>query len=136
MHVFIPDDSILTHSLDIFVSLYTLRKIRNQEYWLLDVSDFEYIDGSMENLKTLPLDLDDNLFLYKHGNNSKNEISVTEYYEIHSSHPRKLRFYGNWNKISGLKVTEEDKWNRRKNLEVSICYSNSFQKINHQFLKH
>ena len=49
-----------------------------------------------------------------------NEVSIMEYYEIHSSHPRKLRFYGNWNTINGLKVTEEDKWNRRKNLEVSI----------------
>ena len=118
MHVFIPNDSILSQSLDIFVSLYTLQKVRNQEYWLLDVSDFEYIDGSIENLKTLPLELDDNLFLYQHGNNSMNEISVTEYYEIHSSHPRRSISYGKWDSINGLNVTKEDKWTRRNNLEV------------------
>ena len=115
MHVFITNDSILTQSLDIFISLYTLQKIRKQEYWLLDVSDFEYIDG---HLKTLQMDLDDNLFLYKHGNKLLNEISITEFYEIHSSHPRRSIFYGKWDSINGLNVTSKDKWTRRKSLEV------------------
>ena len=128
LHVFIPNTSDLIHSFDIFINLFSLRKKWDQEFWLIDVSGPKSIDNTIEYLQNLQLDLDDNLFLYKYDNKPMKEINIMEYYEIHSSHPRKLRFYGNWNQISGLKVTREDKWNRRKNLEVSICYLSSFQK--------
>ena len=123
LHVFIPNDSDLTHSFDVFINLYSLRKKWYQEYWLLDVSGSKSIDDATTGyLQNLQLDLDDNLFLYTYNNTLiMREVSIMEYYEIHSSHPRKLRFYGNWNTINGLKVTGEDKWNRRKNLEVCIC---------------
>ena len=122
MNLFIPNHSIMNQSLDIFISLYNFQNVRNLKYWLLDVSDFEYIDDSIEgHLKSLQLDLDDNLFLYKHGNNFKNEITITEYYEIHSFHPRRSISYGKWDTINGLKITKEDKWIRRKNLEVELA---------------
>ena len=35
LHIFIPNDSDLTHSFDVFINLYSLRKKWNQEYWLL-----------------------------------------------------------------------------------------------------
>ena len=121
LHVFIPNDSDMTQSFDVFINLYTLRKKWDQEYWLLDTSGSKFIDDATGYLKNLQLDLDDNLFLYEYNNTLMKEVSIMEYYEIHSSRPRKLRFYGKWNTINGLNVTGEDKWNRRKNLEVSIA---------------
>ena len=127
LHVFIPNSSDLIHSFDIFINLFSLRKKWDQEFWLIDVSGPKSINNTSGYLQNLQLDLDDNLFLYEYNEIPMKEINIKEYYEIHSSHPRKLRFYGNWNEISGLKVTGEDKWNRRKNLEVSICYLSSFK---------
>ena len=122
LHVFIPDDSDLTHSFDVFINLYSMRKKWDQEYWLLDTSGTKFIDDATTGyLQNLQLDLDDNFFLYEYNNRLKKEISIMEYYEIHSSRPRKLKFYGKWNKLNGFFVTGEDKWNRRKNLEVSIA---------------
>ena len=72
-----------------------------------------------EYLQNLPLDLDDDLFLYTTSMNHLTELSIWEFYEIHSSLPRKLNFYGNWNNNDGLNVSREIKWSRRKNLEVS-----------------
>ena len=120
MNLFIPNHSIMNQSLDIFISLYNFQNVKNLKYWLIDITGFEYIDGSMGgDLKTLQLDLDDNFFLYKHGNTLKDEITITEYYAIHSFHPRRSILYGKWDTINGLKITQENKWTRRKDLEVS-----------------
>ena len=120
LHVFIPNDSDLTQSFNIFINLYSLRKKWDQEYWLLDTSGSKFIDAATGYLQNLQLDLDDNLFLYEYNNTLKEEVSIMEYYEIHSSRPRKLRFYGKWSTLNGFYFIGEDKWNRRKNLEVSI----------------
>ena len=64
LHVFIPDESDLVQSLNLFVHLYSLRKQWNHEYWLLDVSNFTSINDFKNYMKNLKLDLDDNLFLY------------------------------------------------------------------------
>ena len=120
LHVFILDDFNLDHSIDHFVHLYSLRQQSNHEFWLLDVSNFKNKSKIIEYLQTLQLDLDDNLFLYNASSiKNLNEISIWEFYEIHSSLPRKLNFYGNWNNNDGLNVSREIKWSRRKNLEVS-----------------
>ena len=123
LHVFIPNDSELELSLDIFFHIYSLRKRWIHEYWLLDVSNISSIDKISEYLPKLQLDMDDNLFLYRYSsiNIDKQfiEVSIWEFYEIHSSLRRKLNFYGNWNNNDGLNVSREIKWSRRKNLEVS-----------------
>ena len=126
LHVFIPNDSELELSLDIFFHIYSLRKRWIHEYWLLDVSNISSIDKISEYLPKLQLDMDDNLFLYRYSsiNIDKQfiEVSIWEFYEIHSSYPRKLKWYGNWNSINGIDVTKEEKWSRRKNFEV-VCVS-------------
>ena len=127
LHVFIPNDSELKNSLDIFFHLYSLRKRWINEYWLLDVSNLSSINNIREYLQKLQLDMDDNLFLYSYSNNTDKqftEVSIWEFYEIHSSHPRKFKWYGNWNSINGLDVTREEKWSRRKNFEVCKCIYN------------
>ena len=121
--MFILNDFDLDHSIDQFVHLYSLRQQSNHEFWLLDVSNFKNENKITEYLQNLPLDLDDDLFLYTTSMNHLTELSIWEFYEIHSSLPRKLNFYGNWNINDGLNISKEIKWNRRKNLEVSICTS-------------
>ena len=122
LHVFIPDETDLVQSFKLFIRLYSLRKQWNYEYWLLDVSNLISINNHINYLKNLKLDLDDNLFLYSishQGNSDDTLISIWEFYEIHSTLPRKLNSYGTWNSINGLNVTSDDKWKRRHNLEVS-----------------
>ena len=121
--MFILNDFDLDHSIDQFVHLYSLRQQSNHEFWLLDVSNFKNENKITEYLQNLQLDLDDDLFLYTTSMNHLTELSIWEFYEIHSSLPRKLNFYGNWNINDGLNISKEIKWNRRKNLEVSICIS-------------
>ena len=121
--MFILDDFNLDLSIDHFIHLYLLRQQSNHEFWLLDVSNFRNKSKFIKYLQKLQLDLDDNLFLYDASSmtmNNSTEISVWEFYEIHSSLPRKINFYGNWNDTNGLNVAKEIKWSRRKNLEVSI----------------
>ena len=126
LHVFIPNDSELEFSLDIFFHIYSLRKRWIHEYWLLDVSNISSIDTIEEYLSKVKLDMDDNLFLYSYSSINLDkqfiEVSIWEFYEIHSSYPRKLKWYGNWNSINGIDVTKEEKWSRRKNFEV-LCMS-------------
>ena len=112
LHIFIPDDKNL--DLRVFIDLYSSRKRSDKEYWLLDVSSIENV---FEELQDLSLDLDDDLYLYSKNMSSSGVISIWEFYEIHSSVPRKLLDYGNWNSVNGLFIIDEVKWNRRKNLE-------------------
>ena len=122
LHFFIPRDFDLPNSLESFVHLYSLRNDWNQEHWILDVSGSKSINDSIEYLKNLKLDLDDDLFLLTYNINHKHsvEVNIWEYYEIHSSVPRKVIYLGNWNLAYGLNITTIDKWTRRTNLEVNI----------------
>ena len=124
MHFFIPNDSDLTYSLELFVHLYSLRKERNEEHWFLDVSGSKSIEDSIGYLRNLKLDLDDDLFLLTHSTNDNqfSEVNIWEYYEIHSSVSRKLIFLGDWNSAYGLNITKIDKWTRRANLEVRTTH--------------
>ena len=147
LNIYIPDDSNLEKSIDYFVKLYSMRTRSDREHWLLDVSSLVNIgiipdeendsslNNAIENLKDLPLDLDDDLFFYSHdnhhhsNNNKKDDnnlgaefISIWEFYEIHPSRPRKLKPYGQWNSSAEkqLSLTKESKWNRRRDLEVYV----------------
>ena len=120
LHVFISDDSEMTQSIDLFIHFYSLRKKLNAEYWLLDVSGFESMNDIIHSLQKLELDFDDDLYLYNYNEGQTELVQILEYYEIHSSLKRKLIRYGSWNSINGLNVTTSEKWNRRKNLDVSM----------------
>ena len=81
--------------------MYSSRKNSNDEYWLLDVSNWSSINNAIQQLQHLKLDLDDDLYLYFSTENAlnvidKNLFSIWEYYEIHYSRPRKVFPYGNW----------------------------------------
>ena len=86
-----------------FFRMYSLRKARNREYWLLDVSSFNSaIEASVGKLKYLPnLDLDDDLYLFEERGDL---LKIWEFYEIDSSLPRQLLPYGMWNDFMALKT--------------------------------
>ena len=73
----------------------------------------------MNKLTDMHLDFDDDLFLFK---NFENLVKIWEFYEIHSTIPRKLLSYGHWNNGGGLVIPKPLKWERRGNLEVVLFY--------------
>lgn len=71
LHVFIMDPDHLDESVKAFSGLYSLRTRKSREYWLVDISpwNFRYPKGQvMKQIKSdfrgLPLDIDDDLFLF------------------------------------------------------------------------
>ena len=104
-----------------FVRLYSLSKKWTHEYWLFDLSSTHNIEETSYLLKNLQLDLDDNLYLFaSDGNNGGSNIDIWEFYEIHPTRPKKLNYYGSWKSRNGLNIPNEDKWDRRRNLEVGL----------------
>ena len=100
--------------------LYSLRTSLNRENWLIDISYWSSINDVINDLKSLQLDFDDDLFLYSSKIDGKDEfISIWEMYKIHQTMPSKIMQYGNWSTKNGIMVMETNKWIRRKNLEVN-----------------
>ena len=75
----------------------------------------------LKAIEKSPLDLDDDLYLYKLNSEEYDDISsidIFEHYEIHQTIPRKLLKYGHWTLHQGMDlVNEMNKWMRRKNLQ-------------------
>ena len=111
-----------------FVRIYSLSKKWTHEYWLFDLSVTHNIEETSYLSQNLPLDLDDNLYLFaSDGNNNGNNIDIWEFYEIHPTRPKKLDYYGSWTSRNGLNITNEEKWDRRNDLEV---YVSSYISVN------
>ena len=118
LHVFILDEANLHRSLDHFKKLYALRTWTDKEFWLLDISSMNSEPKKMQNIfHDLPLDLDDDLYLFK---SNVNSLSIWEFYEINSSVPRKILYYATWAIETGLRIKNTKKWSRRKNMEVMM----------------
>ena len=104
-----------------FVRIYSLSKKWTHEYWLFDLSVTHNIEETSYLSQNLPLDLDDNLYLFaSDGNDNRNNIDIWEFYEIHPTRPKKLDYYGSWTSRNGLNITNEEKWDRRNDLEVFV----------------
>ena len=97
-----------------------MREKWNHENWLLDLSITDTIEENLFLLQNLSLDLDDDLYLFASDGDNGNNIDVWEFYEIHPTRPKKLNYYGSWKSKNGLNIPNEDKWVRRKNLEVGL----------------
>jgi len=67
----------------------------------------------------LPMDIDDDVFLYS---NNNDRISISEVYKIspepNSMGNASLLPYGSFNTQSGSEFNSKDKWHRRANLQV------------------
>ena len=80
------------------------------------------MDSLLNDLKDLPLKINDDLYFYSSNKQLNNGVEgmlkMWEYYEIHYTRPRKLLPYGNWSEANGLQLPKDEKWVRRRNLEV------------------
>ena len=70
LHVFVPDDKDTKNSIRKFVELYSLRTRKSKEFWLVDIAQLtknvlkeNLIEQIRSDIKNLPLDLDDDLYL-------------------------------------------------------------------------
>ena len=80
-------------------------------------SSWKTIEGAIEKIQNIPLDFNDDFFLYY--KDSDHTIKLWEYYEVHESRPKKLLPYGTWTIDAGLQqLPPTKKWERRGNLEV------------------
>ena len=115
-------------SIEQFMAIYGLRNKSRKEHWLLDISYWNSSQDASKDLAELPTDLDDDLYWYTYSdhvatlltmtNKYQYDIELFEVYKINEDMNMTVNHYGNWSKSVGLKVVEEKKWNRRKNLEV------------------
>ena len=71
LHVFVMDPEHLDKSVKVFSGLYSLRTRKSREFWLIDISPWNsrYPRGQMirqikSDFRGLPLDIDDDLFLF------------------------------------------------------------------------
>ena len=121
--VYILDDNDIEKSLNNLIVLSSTRSRLNKEYWLLDVTLFDTIEEAILVLN-LPLDLDDDFYLFSQEENGR-LINIWEFYKVQPSLPKKFLYYGNWSIESGLECSNIDKWTRRKNLQVDRNYMNN-----------
>ena len=94
------------------------RSRKNKEFWFIDISAFQTITNAELMLNSLPLDIDDDIFLYMIMKNDTARI-----WEIYKLLPGKdliVRDIGEWTKDFGLNLTTKEKWQRRSNLMVTI----------------
>ena len=125
LKVFILNDQeekAKNESLKLFVELYSMRLRTDREFWLLDATALindkrGEVREIVGDLKELKLDLDDDLFVLNNVNDGK-AVVLFEFYEIHPTVPKQILPYGSWTSAIGLLLTDKDKWDRRRDLQV------------------
>ena len=117
LHVFIPDLQNWNHSLDQFIDIYNNRTLTSREYWLVhldsntNIEDFEIALA----LQKIQLDLDDDLFLTYYANDQS--LQIKELYKIRPSEDFEVISLPYANFTTGLMLSPNEKWNRRKDLQ-------------------
>ena len=138
LKVFIMNDDNedeLKASLKRFIELFSMRQKTDREFWLVDITalmNSNGMQGVLDALKDLKLDLDDDLYLYGFEKDQP-MIKLYEFYEIHSQIPKQILPFGSWSEVEGLKLPGEGKWVRRRNLQVSHIDLKSKVKISERF---
>ena len=97
------------------------RTRKDKEFWFIDISALQNIDNAssmMNMLDTLPLDVDDDIFLFMFIEN--NSARIWEMYKLAPEKDLILKDFGNWTEEIGLKLTNLEKWQRRGDLSVSL----------------
>lgn len=124
LNVFIMDDEndeSVKESHQLLISLYSMRKRTDQDFWLLDATVFINENTTQLNLvyelDDLQLDLDDDFYIF-HTSNDIDMIKLFEIYGIHENLPKSMLPYGLWSMEFGLDLIGTGKWERRKNLTV------------------
>jgi hypothetical protein len=116
--VFIIDANDVIHSVGLLQNIFNSRLRTSVEVWLIDVRTFESSDSWKLALNGIPFDLNDDVFVFSHDNET-NILHIWEVYKIDPKRDLIIFNHGNWSASDGLKLTKDKKWNRRRDLQVN-----------------
>ena len=118
MHIFIIDSKNLKKSIQFFEHKLRKRTRISKEFWFVDISALGSIDNAELMLNNLPLDIDDDIFLFMF---SKNDMAkIWEVYKLVPEKDLVVRELGMWTRQIGLDMTTLEKWQRRGDLKVIL----------------
>ena len=106
-------------SLDLLKNIFDRRLKSDREIWLIDASTFESVKNAQENINTLNLDIDDDVYVCFKLNGT---FSIFEAYKRRDGYPIIMNLLGFWSLEHGLKLNDMGKWERRRDLTVSQRY--------------
>ena len=94
------------------------RTRKEKEVWYIDISSLQTISNAQSMLNGLPLDIDDDIFLFMFINGDS--AKVWETYRLAQEKDIVIKYFGRWTRDTGLKLTTLEKWQRRGDLSVTI----------------
>ena len=118
IHFFLIDSNNIRQSIEILEQKIKKRTRLDKEFWFIDISDLKTIKNAKLILDDLPLDIDDDIYAFKFANNSF--IDIWEIYKLVPENDLIVKKYGTWKREIGLLSTPLSKWQRRKDLTVSL----------------
>ena len=94
------------------------RTRKDKEYWLIDITALKTMENAKSMLDNLPLDIDDDVYTFKFVN--KTFVDIWELYKLIPENDLIVKKFGIWKIGMGLLSTVMSKWQRRKDLTVSV----------------
>ena len=94
------------------------RTRQDKEFWFIDISAFRNIGNASSILNTLSLDIDDDMFLFMFI--ESDYANIWEMYKLKPENKLIVKDFGSWRREIGLKLTDLETWQRRRDLSVSI----------------
>ena len=118
LHIYIIDASRLNQSIEILENEIERRTRNDKEFWYIDISSLQTISNAQSMLNGLPLDIDDDIFLFMFidGDSAK----IWETYRVAKRKDIVIKDFGRWTRDVGLELTTLEKWQRRGDLSVRI----------------
>ena len=112
------DSNHVNQSIEILENEMKRRTRKDKEVWYIDISSLETITNAKLMLKGLPLDIDDDIFLFMFidGDSSK----IWETYKLSPEKDIIIRDFGGWTREMGLNLTKLEKWQRWGDLSVRL----------------
>ena len=121
LHIYIVDSDNLKQSIKLLDNKMKKRTRKDKEFWFIDISDLHSTDNAsstMNMLDNLPLDVDDDIFLFMFIENDS--ARIWEMYKLAPEKELIVKDFGKWTREIGLKLPNMEKSHRRGDLSVSI----------------
>lgn len=112
------DSNRVNQSIEILEKEMKRRTRKDKEIWYIDISSLETISNAQSMLQGLPLDIDDDIFLFMFIDSESAKIWET--YRLAPETDIIIRDFGTWTREMGLKLTTWEKWQRRGDLSVRV----------------
>jgi hypothetical protein len=120
--VFIVDENDVVGSVKMLRKIFNSRLRTSVQVWLIDVRAFETSDNWKLALMGIPFDFNDDVFLFSQDNET-NIFHIWEVYKIDPNCELIILKHGNWSTSDGLKLTKDNKWRRRQDLQVNCTFT-------------